>query len=350
MAVAFVQSAAAKVELYAAASVGCSFAAPVAEDALICVFIHTAATVNVSSVTDTLGNSYTQAGTYVGGAGRMSLWYKINSPAGSPTITVTLASSTYFSVWAGEYGPVTALNDTSSSSGTSTAPTTTSVTVNAAGDLVVASYGGISDSNQITAPSSPFVHRYQYAVGDSPRLATLGVWGSIADDVDAPASEACSWVLWDSVAWVAFGASFTAATSPPPPPPPPSVQGPFAYGPAMPGSPWFIPIGYNTNPVVPPPIPPPPTPPIPPSPPPPPGSPPPPPTVPPSNGSEVLSLPREPELDPRVRRHLEQNADIWNSLFRTQQVVPVRVADGHIEYVIIATYAHGLTGGYGTPP
>lgn len=325
---------------------------------LICVWVNCASLVSVSTVTDSLGNTYTQAGSNVDYAGRLSLWYAENAAAGAPTVTVTLASAAHFLILVSSYTGVatsSSLNDTSSSTGTSTAPTTTSVTVATAGDLVIA-HLAIIEPIAPPAPSSPFDFLgWLFAYINPARSPDYVATGYIYDDTAAPASEACSWTLPSSVAWGALGASFKAAAAASPPTPPPPIYLQNTPGPPLLGMPWTTQLSLRPAMMAAPPPPPaPPTPPVPVPPPPPPGVPPPPPPLPPppSTGTasaSPLSLPREPDIDPRTRRHLEQSADIWNSLFRTGQIIQLRHAvTGDIDYMLIAALAGGLTGYYGT--
>lgn len=93
------------------------------------------------AVTDTLSNTYTQIGTYKSLAGGyyLSLWMKANTAGGACTITVTGASSNYFTVAAMEYDntPASPLDSSATNTGSSTTLTTGSVTVSGSNELII---------------------------------------------------------------------------------------------------------------------------------------------------------------------------------------------------------------------
>lgn len=130
----------------AGASKTASFPANVTAGNLIVVAVCAPNTVTVSSVTDSLGNTYQQAGSrnQWNGAASISIHYAYNVAGGTCTVTVTLSASSNLSFSATEYaGALTSsgvLDSTANNGATSTGPTVT-VSASQAGDLLFAAFG-----------------------------------------------------------------------------------------------------------------------------------------------------------------------------------------------------------------
>lgn len=100
------------------------------------------------SVSDTLGNTYIQAGTYSrqadgGGEVAVSLWYAFSSSTGANTVSVTASSSVFGIRWGGAeyYGAAAFDGVVTASGGTGSAFTMGAISVSSDRELLVAVYG-----------------------------------------------------------------------------------------------------------------------------------------------------------------------------------------------------------------
>lgn len=180
---------------------------------VVCVATY-GVTVTVAMADDVNG-SYTQAGTYASNNPneKVSIWYFPNAGAGITTVTVTPTigvGAAYVDIAIQEYSgcPTTSpLNSTNSSTGTSTTPTTGTVTASS-GELIIGIYSQGGGTLSSATVASPFTVREQNLNG-----STLEGFGT-ADDTNASGSEGATWTLSASVNWQALGASFKTATPP----------------------------------------------------------------------------------------------------------------------------------------
>ena len=315
---------------------------------LLVVYIAMESLTATATITDNLGNSYTQAGSYstLSGAGRMAWFYAVSASSGSCTVTGTLSGATRWVMFPMEWsGGATSspLDGTVSTTGTSTTPASGTIPVAGTADLVLSAFATQTGTGVYTTPSSPFTSLY-HVIG----LPGLAVGFQISKHIGAAASEACTYSNNPSAAWVAGGVSFLVASSPPPPPPPVSFY-PQPYG----GPPVLTPLWYlslppktplyaETGGKPPPPLPP--TPPIPIPPPPPPNVPPPLPPIPPvPAGYSYPQVINTPEVyDQRLRLHVDEVCSILNSLLRSGQIRLI----GPDQFQIIPALYGGLSGSY----
>jgi hypothetical protein len=184
------------------------------------------------SVTDSLGNTYLQAGLYVAeGSTVLSVWYTVTGAGGTCTVTATPSpsGSGRTAITGAEYsGAVTTLGavvDGTSSPGNSSSgaagATAGSVPVSGTGELVVAFF-----------TQSVSGHSFLGSVGTVEQNATAGPsnLGIVLVDLtnQSAAVTPAGTYSSGSAAWAALGASFFPAS--PPPPPPPGTPPPPASG------------------------------------------------------------------------------------------------------------------------
>jgi len=106
---------------------------------VVCVSTYNSGTLTVT-VTDSLGNTYSQAGSYsTNVVNRVSIWYAVNITGGACTVTVTPSASAYMDICVIEYSGVKTSSPVSSTTGT----TGTSGTY-APGTLTVATAGSVA--------------------------------------------------------------------------------------------------------------------------------------------------------------------------------------------------------------
>ncbi len=302
----------------------------------IVVAVQTLSTsVSVSSIHDTLGNTYTQAGSGGSspGIGNIVLWYAKNVVGGSCTVTVTLTAVTSWDFTIIEYSGVkltSPLDGSHSSSGISTTVTTGTIPVAGSSDLVI----GMLATSAIgsNAAASPFTGIASFG--------TASLKCQIVNHHGASAGEAASATISVSTSWLGFGVSFLSASPPPPPPPPVNVYVTRFYGPPIPGSPWPVIMPPRIIQAIPPPSPLPPSPPIPVPPPPPPNVPPPPIPPPPVPLNGFPQIDRVPVQESRMRRFTAEVSSVLNSLFRTGQLVDA----GHGNYYLVPPSYGGSDG------
>lgn len=319
------------------------------------IFVHVVAnqTVATFSVTDSLGNTYTQAGGYASttGGGRLSQWYAQNIAGGSCTITVSASVASLFSMSFAEFSGLATsgvLETAVTATGTSSAPAPGSITAAGTyGNVVIGAYGTITGFSGAAAPSG-FANLQIMGASVQPG-GTTPINGQSAYNLAAVTTQSPVFNCLQSAAWVAAGASLIIAA---PPPPPVTGQPPWAnqspIGPAIPGTPWFG-IAVSLQPPAPfrvPPAPPPPSPPVmPPPPPPPPNVPLPPPALPPAPLVANLPLiPSDRDSERRAQRSSEMYSNVHNSLVRTGQLKQTGPDDWQIE----SPGTNGLTGSYGS--
>jgi hypothetical protein len=119
---------------------------------------------NVSSITDTLSNTYTRVFSEVGGAGTrpdLEVWYAQNSPAGANTITVNQTSAKLCWVQA-EYAGIAALLDLApdknahTSGSAATADSGSTATTTKADELLIGAIGVASASWTISSAGTNY--------------------------------------------------------------------------------------------------------------------------------------------------------------------------------------------------
>lgn len=129
---------------------------------LLVVVVATWQTAITVTLSDALGQTYTQAGSYVvNSSTRLSIWYKANTAGGANTVTVTQSATAYVALAVAEYtgmdqsSPLRAV--ATGTTGNSTAPLTGAVT-SAADDVVVGAFA--ADTGRTDTVALPFVlHR-----------------------------------------------------------------------------------------------------------------------------------------------------------------------------------------------
>lgn len=184
-----------------------AFSSNVTAAGLIVIGVVTFNTGITLTITDSLGNTYAQAGTYLlNGAGtyRLSIWYAKNIAGGACTVTVT-PSATAFITWGqSEYSGahLTApLDSTNSGTGTGTVPTTGSITVSEANEMIFA----VINAGGPKTKDAAYAERYNVLAGANNGILT-------EDHIGVSASEAATATI-NSGAWEAIGASFKPAST-----------------------------------------------------------------------------------------------------------------------------------------
>ncbi len=195
------------------AAVGATFPnAQAAGDTNVVIIGWNNATSNVTSVTDTAGNTYAVAAPTVRGTGlSQAIYYATNiraAVAGTNTVTVTFNTATaYPDLRILEYGgldPVSPFDKAASAAGTSTAANSGSVTTTSPNELLV---GGGTTARKFTAAGSGYTLRVVTAQD-----------GDIAEDRSVTATGSYSATAPNSFSspWVMQLATFRVATNPPP--------------------------------------------------------------------------------------------------------------------------------------
>jgi hypothetical protein len=183
------------------------FGSNVSAGNLIVVGVETYNTGITVGVTDSCGNTYTQAGSYAtNGLIKSSLWYARNITGGACTITVTPSASAYVSIQASEYSGadrVSPLDSVATGTGTSTTPSTSALTVTNADSLVVACVG------QAFGNTKPSVWGPLWITNMT--LGPARANAMMADSTRVDAGFTPSWSYWGNAAWAAIAASFVAA-------------------------------------------------------------------------------------------------------------------------------------------
>jgi len=189
----------------AASSVPVSyFAAQTAKNLNIVVAGWNDSTSSVSSVRDSRGNTYVQAGSTITGSGlRQAIYYAKNIAAGSNTVTVTFNQTAAFAdVRVLEYSGLdtsSPLDVTAGAAGTGTNASSGSATTTSANELI---FGAGTTLTSFTTPGTGF----------TTRMFTLD--GDIVEDetVSSTGSYSASSALWTSNAWIMQMATFRAGT------------------------------------------------------------------------------------------------------------------------------------------
>ena len=163
-------------------------------------------TSTISSVKDSVGNSYSVAiGPTTGTGMRQSIYYAANIAGGTNTVTVTFSQAAAFpDVRILEYRGVTALDVTAGASGTSTSASSGAATTTSANELI---FGADYVSTLTNAAGSGFTSR----IITSPD-------GDIAEDkvVTTAGSNSATATLTGSGPWVMQMATFAAVSGPVP--------------------------------------------------------------------------------------------------------------------------------------
>jgi hypothetical protein len=159
-------------------------------------------TSTVSSVSDSRGNTYTQAGTTVTGTGlRQAIYYARNIAGGSNTVTVGFNQAAAFvDVRILEYSgldPTSPLDVTAGAAGTSTSPNSGAATTTAANELI---FGAGITSGGFTGAGTGFTSRIITADGDIAEDAEDKVVSSTGATAprrhyQRPAIGSCRWQL-----------------------------------------------------------------------------------------------------------------------------------------------------------
>lgn len=183
-----------------------AFAANVAAGNLIVVGVSVYNNTSLTAtVTDNLGNTYTQIGSFFGGGQPMiALFYAKNVLGGACTITVTPSASAFTGFSATEYSGAdtsSPLDGTSTNSGSSSNTLSTgSVSVSAAGGLVCGLFGHGSG---------------QTYIGTTGAMRTIRITDGIHlnfADLNSDASAPVTITNDQAVTYSAVGASFKAAS------------------------------------------------------------------------------------------------------------------------------------------
>jgi hypothetical protein len=152
-------------------------------------------TSTVSSVSDSRGNTYTQAGTTVTGTGlRQAIYYARNIAGGSNTVTVGFNQAAAFvDVRILEYSgldPTSPLDVTAGAAGTSSSPNSGAATTTAANELI---FGAGITSGGFTGAGTGFSSRIITADGDIAEDKVVSSTGS--NSAAAPLSRTSYWVM-----------------------------------------------------------------------------------------------------------------------------------------------------------
>lgn len=159
------------------------------------------------TVSDNLGNTYHQAGSYAGaGVDRASVWYVFNASGGACTITVTPSASAALTLCASEHPNVLTtdpIDGTASNAATSTSATTGSIAVNGTNELIIA---------QLTTASSNVAHDAQNVAIICHQFNSGNEPGGLLMTIDSAAINPTV-TLSSSSAWAFAGASFKTVSS-----------------------------------------------------------------------------------------------------------------------------------------
>jgi hypothetical protein len=163
------------------------------------------------ALTDTLSQTYQQAGNYVSnGSSIISKWYVPNTLGGADTITVTPSGLAYMTIAIAEYSGIAPVNPFNSwslgNTGNSSSPSTGITAVATPGDLVVGAYCQGTAALGSDSVASPFNKRADQLNGTT--LEGLGT----ADDLAAAGSEGATFTTSTSVLWAAIAVSYKAGS------------------------------------------------------------------------------------------------------------------------------------------
>lgn len=154
------------------------------------------------SVSDSLGNTYTQVGGYVTDAGnaRVSVWYALNSTGGACTVSVTPSASAALTIGLHEYRGLVAFDTSANATGTNNSPTTGAISTSAQFQF---SACGIRDNSfHATNVASPYRLRLGTPVGGAISMGT-------ADHVGDSNGYGGNFTHSGSITWGAITAAFT---------------------------------------------------------------------------------------------------------------------------------------------
>lgn len=181
------------------------------------------------TVADSLGQNWTQAGSWASGDCNVALFYFPGTLPGACTVTITnSAQGGPIAVALAELSGLASLNGTVALTGTSSAPATGTITASS-GDVVLAAYGQLSVN--LTAASIGGGFSLDASLLNGQSVAGIG----LADHTTS-GNEGGTFNLSSTVKWSAVGASFTPA----PVPAPTQAMPPFTQGPPDPSAPWFV--------------------------------------------------------------------------------------------------------------
>lgn len=205
MAIAFVQKTSSESTNSSSART-LAYPSNVAANGLLVVVVATYnnATATVT-VTDSQGNTYSQADAYrTTSTTRISLWYAVAGSSGANTVTVTPSASIYMTLGIHEYsgGDTSAplRSATGQTGGSDNNPLTGTVTASS-GDMVFGCYAQPTIVSHSTV-ASPFTLRMD-------QIGLTAIGAASADDVAATGSEGASFTISSGNAtWAAIGASF----------------------------------------------------------------------------------------------------------------------------------------------
>ena len=159
------------------------------------------------TVTDTSGNTYSQAGIYAtNGLNRTAIFYAKNIAGGYDTVTVTASPSVELTFGIHEYSgadPSAPLVSTATGTGTSAAGLTGTVTVGGANEMLFAAFGTETGSGVYTTTAGS---------GDTARYTNSaeGVAALIDEDkIGASTSATMTDTYGYSLGWAGVAASFT---------------------------------------------------------------------------------------------------------------------------------------------
>lgn len=190
----------------ASSSISVSFSADVQSGNGIVVMLTCAGPTTITSVTDTLGNTYVQIGSDVtwGVNGVLSMWRALSIAAGACTVTANKSNTADYRIAVMEVQGLVSNDSDAGTNGTSGDPATGTVTVSQANDVVVAAYTAFGAVTSIT-PSAAFLVKEQ-SLGDFHGNFALaiafGQSSSVGCTFTAPPATA---------SWAAKGASFKTA-------------------------------------------------------------------------------------------------------------------------------------------
>ena len=207
---AYVQSTSLQGASSTSAESGKAFNSNVTIGNMLLVAVATKASGATVTVRDSQGNTYTQVGSYQGlsTAGKISLWQATAWESGPCTVYVDPSTATFTTFAIHEYQPPSigsvSVHGTNTGSGTSTAPTSGSVT-GSVEELQFAAEANNTSQASTTVGGSYTIRENLLSDGTKEGIAT-------ADDIfNTGGTESATFTLATSGGWVAAGASFTRA-------------------------------------------------------------------------------------------------------------------------------------------
>ncbi len=192
----------------------------------------------VKTVTDSSGNTYSQAGGTTTGSGlRQAIYYARNIAGGSTTVTVTFnQAAAYPDLRILEYGGLdtsSPLDVTAAGTGTGTVAASPAATTTSANELI---FGAGNNGDGFSGAGTGFTLRMIDYYGNLAEDETVSSTGSY--NVSAPLKKSTAWVMQLAT----FRASGQSSSNPPPQPPPPghtyTTNFPLAENPVSEGGNW----------------------------------------------------------------------------------------------------------------